>query len=77
MAQTKSNVAVSKIAAIKGTAKRAGNKEAVILQKMISECFLGPMPPPDLMQGYHAIDPSFPNRLLKIVEKEQLRLLLV
>ncbi len=68
---TKPSMAVSKVSAIKGLAKKAGKKEAVIFQQMMAECFMGPMPPPHLMKGYHEIDPSFPDRLLKIVEKEQ------
>lgn len=32
--------------------------------------FHGPMPPPDAVEHYSRIDPSFPDRLLKIVEED-------
>jgi uncharacterized membrane protein len=47
--------------------------EKVLVGKTISQqsIFFGPMPHPDEMRGYYEIDQTFPDRLLKIVEKEQ------
>lgn len=33
------------------------------------EMFRGPIPPPAYMKGYQEIDPTFPDRILKMTEK--------
>lgn len=32
--------------------------------------FTGPLPPPDILKQYKSIQPDFPERLLKLVEKQ-------
>lgn len=34
--------------------------------------FSGPIPPPSLLNGYAEIDATFPNRLLKMAEKQEI-----
>lgn len=36
-----------------------------------SVLFSGPLPPPAVLEQYKAIDPSLPQRLMALVEKEQ------
>ena len=36
-----------------------------------TEIYKGAIPPPDMMEGYKALDPSFPDRILSMAEKEQ------
>lgn len=33
--------------------------------------FVGPLPPPGILEGYSKIDKSFPERIVKMAEKEQ------
>jgi len=35
------------------------------------EQFTGPLPPPDIMRAYGAVDPSFPERIMAMAEREQ------
>lgn len=32
---------------------------------------MGPLPPPSSLKGYGEIDPSFPDRIFKLTEKDQ------
>ena len=36
-----------------------------------TEVYQGAIPPPDMMEGYKILDSSFPDRILKMAEKEQ------
>ena len=37
----------------------------------VVQSFSGPLPPPSLMSSYASIDSSFPERIMKMAEKEQ------
>lgn len=37
----------------------------------IAKLSIGPIPPPEILKGYKEIDPSFPERIFKMAEKEQ------
>lgn len=39
--------------------------------RIFSSQFSGPVPPPGLMEGYKKVDPAFPDRIMKMAEKEQ------
>ena len=43
------------------------NKKEISL--IATQAYQGPIPPPQLMEGYAKIDPSFPDRIFKLVEK--------
>ncbi len=38
----------------------------------IAKLSIGPLPPPKILREYKEIDPSFPERIFKMAEKEQL-----
>ncbi len=56
---------------IEKTNKELKSKEPnrVILKKA-AQLFEGPIPPPQILKGYKDIDDSFPDRILKMAEKD-------
>ena len=46
-------------------------KEAVHFERKVvqSRGYAGPIPPPELMDGYAQVDPSFPDRILRLTEE--------
>lgn len=46
-----------------------GGNEGFLAAAQVTQ-FSGPMPPPHLIAGYGEIDPSFPERLFRLTEKE-------
>lgn len=38
-------------------------------QKVLLSAHSGPLPPPDTLKGYAEIDPSFPERIMKMAEE--------
>jgi len=47
------------------------NSKLVLTRKQVEVVISSPLPPPDVLKKYAEIDPSFPERLLKLVENEQ------
>jgi uncharacterized membrane protein len=41
--------------------------DAIIAER--TDLFIGPIPPPAVLQGYVSIDPSIPNRIITMAEK--------
>lgn len=47
-------------------------KESIISQELIAEArmYQGPIPDPDILKGYADIDPSYPDRIIKMTESQ-------
>ena len=41
----------------------------IVAEQTISEKHSGPIPHPEIMRGYSSIDPSFPERIMKMAER--------
>ena len=42
-----------------------------IKEEILAAVYKGPIPPASEMEGYKSVDPSFPDRILKMAESEQ------
>jgi len=52
-----------------GSSESAGERRSYARYSSVS--FIGPLPPPELLRGYHEIDPSLADRIVKMAEREQ------
>jgi uncharacterized membrane protein len=61
---------------VSGTPASAGPADPVShplarpLAEMVTARWVGPLPPPDLLQAYGGIDPSFPERIFRMAETD-------
>lgn len=48
--------------------KKLDKKQLVMLIERVSATFSGPLPPPEILEGYRNIDTSFPERIMMMAE---------
>ncbi len=55
----------------KKTESYTQNSKTPLLAQIKHEIHIGPLPPPETLELYSKIDPSFPERIVRMAEKEQ------
>jgi len=70
MGNTKQNNSVSPKSPHDGNVKTSETRSVKISQTHVA-IISSPLPPPEVLEKYAEIDPSFPERLMQMVEKEQ------
>lgn len=55
----------------KNNPKPSNQERRVSVTQTTTEVYQGAIPPPEMMEGYKYLDETFPNRILRMAEKEQ------
>lgn len=68
MVQEKDNQDPEKLQSSSNSTKKSQPEQT---KELIAASYYGPIPPPNLLNDYRLIDPTFPDRIIKMAESEQ------